>query len=483
MSETPPDPPVLSASPRPAPAPKAAGRPADWGGKALIVCFLAVLMAIPGLFVFALVNDRTSRAEHVVQEVADLQGGAQQLTGPLLVVPYSLPPARDDDSPRGGLYVISPETGGADVGVTTEVRHRGLFQVPVYQASARVTAHFGPLPSQLNLPPEAVVDWAGAQIVMGFSDLRGARADIAGRLEGPAPAPLTFAPSSLSLGNPNGPRPSRSGPDRGFGLVSAPATALVQGRRGGDFAATVSFTGAQRISVLPFAKSTGVRIHGDWNSPSFDGGFLPRARTVTARGFSADWSTPFIARGLADHGPAEALSLAPMGERDVGVTLMRASDAYQSVTRALKYGVMFVGLVFLTFFVFEALSGKRLHPAQYVLIGLAQMIFYLLLLSLSEWIGFDLGFAVSAVATVGLIGLYAGWAFRSRRYQIQALVIFAAVYGLIYLLMRLEDFAMLAGSLASFLGLSAAMWLTRNLDWYEGRENPPKVPTPGPPAA
>jgi inner membrane protein len=139
---------------------------------------------------------------------------------------------------------------------------------------------------------------------------------------------------------------------------------------------------------------------------------------------------------------------------------------------------MFIGLVFLTFFVFEALSGSRLHPAQYVLIGLAQMVFYLLLLSLSEYIGFDAGFAIAAVATVLLIGLYAGAAFKATRYRIQALVVFSTVYGLIYLLMRLEDFALLAGSIAAFVGLTAGMWLTRNIEWYGGRADttPPAPP-------
>jgi inner membrane protein len=137
---------------------------------------------------------------------------------------------------------------------------------------------------------------------------------------------------------------------------------------------------------------------------------------------------------------------------------------------------MFVGLVFLTFFVFEALSGKRLHPAQYLMIGVAQMVFYLLLLSLSEYIGFDGAFAVAASATVLLMGLYAGAAFRSRARGVQALAVFSVVYGLIYLLMRLEDFALLAGALASFLGLAGAMYLTRNLDWYGGKaEAKPKV--------
>jgi inner membrane protein len=140
--------------------------------------------------------------------------------------------------------------------------------------------------------------------------------------------------------------------------------------------------------------------------------------------------------------------------------------------------------VFLTFFVFEALSGRRLHPAQYLMIGFAQMVFYLLLLSLSEYVGFDWAFAGAAVATVGLIGLYAGAAFRSRVYQVQALLIFSVVYGLIYLLMRLDDFALLAGSIASFVGLSLAMYLTRNIDWYGGKaEAPTPEPTPAPAGA
>ena len=119
-----------------------------------------------------------------------------------------------------------------------------------------------------------------------------------------------------------------------------------------------------------------MKIAGDWPAPSFDGGFLPDpAPQLGAHGFAASWNVPFIARGLSDHGATDALSLDQLGAKDLGVSLVPGSDPYQTVTRALKYAVMFVGLVFLTFFVFEALSGRRLHPAQYVLIGLAQMVF------------------------------------------------------------------------------------------------------------
>jgi len=151
-------------------------------------------------------------------------------------------------------------------------------------------------------------------------------------------------------------------------------------------------------------------------------------------------------------------------------------NPYDNVNRALKYAVMFVGLVFLSFFVFEALSGQRLHPAQYLMIGLAQMVFYLLLLSLAEYVGFDWGFLAAGGATVLLIGIYAGAVFKSRAYGARALVVFTLVYALSYLLMRLEDFALLAGSLASFIGLAAAMYLTRNIDWYGKRPPAPAAP-------
>ncbi|HEY1752930.1 MAG TPA: cell envelope integrity protein CreD, partial [Caulobacteraceae bacterium] len=349
-------------------------------------------------------------------------------------------------------------------------------------------ARFGPPPKTLNLPPGSSVDWSRALVVVGFSDLRGAKSDVAGSFTGPAgKSELTFAPASgLALGSPGGGAPAPNGaamaamraagqaPSSDYGLVAAPAAAVLASPSGGDFAMALTFTGAQRLSVLPFAKSTQVRISGDWPAPSFDGGFLPDHPQLGAHGFAADWTVPFIGRGLSEAGESGNLSLNALGAKDLGVSFVPANNPYQNVQRALKYAVMFVGLVFLTFFVFESLSGRRLHAAQYVLIGLAQMVFYLLLLSLAEYVGFDLAFAGAATATVGLIGLYAGAAFRSRTTGALALGIFTLLYGLIYLLMRLQDFALLAGSLASFAGLAAAMFLTRNLDWYGGKaEKPP----------
>lgn len=159
-------------------------------------------------------------------------------------------------------------------------------------------------------------------------------------------------------------------------------------------------------------------------------------------------------------------------------------DSYRSVTRSLKYVLLFLGLVFLTYFVFEATTGKRVHPAQYVLVGTAQLIFYLLLLSLSEKIGFDSAFLLAGSATVALLATNAGWIFRSRLQGTRALTTFSLLYTLIYLLLRLEEDALLIGAIASFLAVAAVMFFTRRIDWYSflagfnGPDLPPLVPSP-----
>jgi len=465
------------------PLAKPAARSADWGAKAILVLVLAVLMAIPGVFVFTLVLDRQHRAETVTQQVSALQGGPQQLLGPMLIAPYVAPrpPANDASGvprpqpPETGWYVVSPDEGSANVTLKASSLHRSIFNVPVYEAQADIDARFSPPPQGVNLPAGSSVNWQAARLVVGFSDLRGAKSDVTGMFTDPGgKTPIVFSPTTgLSLGSPGQVAPDSGAPKPtvNYGLVEAPGAAVVASK-GGTLHVSLRFTGAERLSVMPFAKSTLVKIAGDWPAPSFDGGFLPEARQLGDHGFAASWSVPFIARGLSDHGSTDALSLDQLSAKDLGVSLVAASDPYQTVTRALKYAVMFVGLVFLTFFVFEALSGQRVHAAQYLLVGLAQMAFYLLLLSLSEYLGFDGAFAIAATATVLLMGLYAGAAFRSRGRGAQALAVFSVVYGLIYLLMRLEDFALLAGSVASFLGLAGAMYLTRNLDWYGGKAAP-----------
>ena len=231
-----------------------------------------------------------------------------------------------------------------------------------------------------------------------------------------------------------------------------------------NVSANLHFTGAQRFAVLAYGKSTHITAAGNWPNPGFDGSFLPVTRTISARGFSGEWSVPYIARGV----PAEGVDTVVGGldHTALGVSFVELADPYQSVSRSLKYVLLFIGLLFLTYFVFEATTGKRVHPAQYILVGMAHMIFYLLLLSLAERIGFDWGFLVAGGATVMLLSANAQWIFVSRVQGLRALLVFGLLYFFIYLLLRLDENALLVGAVASFLAVAAVMYFTRNLDWY-----------------
>jgi inner membrane protein len=216
--------------------------------------------------------------------------------------------------------------------------------------------------------------------------------------------------------------------------------------------------------VLSYGKTTRLSVQGDWPNPGFDGGFLPVRRTVNGSGFTAEWSVPFIARGVRAEGSLDAI--AGLETTGLGTSFIEVADPYQSVSRSLKYVLLFVGLLFLCYFVFEVATGKRVHPAQYILVGIAQIIFYLLLLSLAERIGFDWGFLVAGTSTVALLSANAGWVFSSRVQGMRALATFALLYTLIYLLLRAEDNALLVGAITSFLAVAATMYLTRGIDWY-----------------
>lgn len=438
------------------------------GLKLLLVCLLALLMSIPALFVFALLSDRTHRAEQVTREVGDLSGGPQTFLGPVLAVPYRIPPepaaaGKAAEAAINDVLIVFPVEGSATANVDSEVRQRSLFKVPVYSADLTFNARFDLAGAASYAPQRAVLDWSRAELVVGASDARGAKADVVVSVDGQrllaAPA-VNLGAAAISAP----PEPGEPRADSGGLVFFGVPAAMARPEAKFDATASLKFTGAQRLAVLAFAKTTRFEATSDWADPSFDGGFLPTTRTITDKGFTAGWSVPFIARGVAAGGGSQ--TIARLGQTALGVTFVEPANPYQSVARSLKYALMFVGLVFLAYFLFETMAKRRVHPAQYLLIGLAQIIFYLLLLSIAERIGFDGAFAISAGATVALISAYAGWVFESRRQGLIALVSFTLLYGLIYVLMRLEDFALLIGALTSFAAIAAVMYFTRRIDWY-----------------
>jgi inner membrane protein len=433
-------------------------RSRSMGMKLIVVCGLALLMTIPAFFVEGLVDDRTNRAADVIKEISGHVGGQQSFLGPTLAIPYNIPPQSQNDFAKHGVYLVFPARASAVVKTTTEERHRSLFKVPVFQADLKFDAEFDLTGVPAAAPPGAVLDWSRAEIVVGVSDARGALADALLTTDGKT---VTLVPAqvstNLTFGGEQNQQPRLT-------LFGAKADAIAKPNTQFNVTASLRFSGAQRVAVLAYGKTTHLAMQGDWASPGFDGGFLPINRTISSNGFSAEWSVPFIARGVRAEGQSD--SITGLEATALGVSFIEVADPYQSVNRSLKYVALFLGLIFLSYFVFEVTTGKRVHPAQYVLVGIAQIIFYLLLLSLAERIGFDFGFLLAGAATVILLSVNAGWVFASRVQGARALAIFTLLYVLIYLLLRLEDNALLVGAIASFLAITAAMYFTRKIDWY-----------------
>lgn len=427
------------------------------GVKLIVVCFLALLMMIPTFLVESLVQDRQSRQADVVSEIGQTVGGQQTFLGPILAIPYTIPAVSPAQAPEHGNYLVFPAQASATVKTTTEERRRSLFRVPVFRADLKLDSTFdlAGVPAAL---PNGSLDWSRAEILVGVSDPRGAQADAILTAAG---GTFTLTPAESAQNMLLGTQPNSQ---VHLALLGSRVPNLAAPNAKFSVSSTLHFSGAQRIAMLAWGKTTHVTEAGDWPDPGFDGGFLPVRRTVTPSGFTGQWSIPFIARGVRAEGPAD--SVTGLDATAMGVSFIEVANPYQSVIRALKYIPLFLGLVFLSYFLFEVTTGKRVHPAQYILVGIAQIIFYLLLLSFAERIGFDFGFLIAGLASVGLLSANVGWIFASRRQSFRALAIFGLLYGLIYLLLRLEDNALLVGALASFAAVAAAMYLTRNLDWY-----------------
>lgn len=446
--------------------------PRSIGVKLIVVSALAVSMTVPGLFVGSLVEERTQRAAEVIRQISGYSGGPQTFLGPTLVVPYS-------DLPRSGagsrgFYVVFPATGTAVLKTATEERRRSLFKVPVFRADLMFDATFDLSGTPSALPSGMELDWDHAEIVVGVSDMRGALEDAA----------LTVNGKTMILGPAQTPATLSSGGERSGPLKLTFLGSRIDGiQPNAKFQVTsaLRFSGARRVAVLSYAKKTQVSAEGDWPNPGFDGGFLPNRHAITGNGYTAQWSIPFIARGVRAEGPLD--SIAGLEGTELGTSFVEVADPYQSVNRCLKYVLLFVGLIFLSYFALEVVTGKRIHPAQYILVGVVQIIFYLMLLSFSERIGFDMAFCLAGASTVALLSINAGWVFSSRVQGFRALITFSLLYVVIFLLLRAEDYALLIGATASFLAVATAMYLTRRIDWYSpasaadgpGKQTPPAI--------
>jgi inner membrane protein len=424
------------------------------GLKLLLIALLTVAMAIPLFAINLTLSEREGRAFEVATDVANGWGGQQIVAGPIVLVPYTqtdtqIVDGRSVELQSRHMTAIMPGKLRLDATADASERHRGIFDVPVYRSDVSFRAEFGKAELAAAIPSGATPLWNEAVVTTLVSDPRGLADNVTLTANGRT---IDFEPGA---GIENGSLP---GIHASLGVAEPPERLVLHAR--------FALRGVKELSFVPLGRSTTSRLASDWQSPSFFGAFLPGEHHEDAKGFHADWSVPYLARGFAQNFVATDASLTKIQESNFGVRFYKPVDFYQLVERSLKYAVLFVGLGLLTFFVAELVAGRRLHAVQYVLVGAAQVLFYLLLLSFAEHTGFLLAYALAAAATVILTALYARSAFASTLRAAVLGAVMAALYALLYVILNSEDDALLIGSLLLFAALGATMFVTRKTDWY-----------------
>ncbi len=441
------------------------------GLKLILIGGLAFLLWIPAMLVYGLVFERSSRASEVENEIYQLVGGRQTISGPVIIVPGAIDTGKTNDDGEtitiSRYFVFTPKDLAIDAAVRATQRNRSIYDATVYDSDIVMSGRFAALtPPQTSNEIKAIY-WDQAVLAMKFDSnaaLKGMR-DTPLLQIGGATRETVFEPGiNLSVTGQSGGEHTLRAPG-----ISTPFP-IGDPQAGFSFRLELPMSGGGALYFAPVGEETSVAMRADWPDPSFQGAYLPDARTINAEGFTADWRIPYLARNLPRSFVADGGLETLDAGNTFGVEFIDATSPYQSVNRALKYALLFLGVVFMTFFLFEATTGARAHPAQYILLGLAQVIFYLLVLSFSEHVGFEKAFTGAAAATVTLSGIYAATVFRSFWRGIIALIAFSGAYGLIYLLMKSEDYALMIGSVTAFGAIAFTMYVTRSLDWYGGRD-------------
>jgi inner membrane protein len=432
----------------------------DFTKRAIFLGLLTLLLLVPLGMIDDLIYERAARKDQVAAEITAQWGGAQTITGPILVVPYKYFDAKSADSQNGlktGQLYFLPEKLDIDAKLKTEKRARSIYEVLVYGGAVQLRGRFAPLDAtRWDIAPENIA-WQDAKLLIGLTDMAAIR-DLAVSVGG---AKYT-AEAGLQ--------------DReGLGarvlvhLALNPATAA----QPHDFAIDLAFKGSGSIAFILLGDATRITLAADWPHPGFIGATLPESREIGGKDFKAVWSLGYLARAFPRSWRSGELSFDTLWRQSIGVELVEPGNVHQQTDRIVKYGVLVIALTFATIFVNGLMTSRRVHPVQYLLVGASICLFYLLLLSLAEQFTFGTSYLVASLADIGLVGWYA-WRTMSHRLGYLTAAILGLVHLYMYVLLQMEDYTLLSGTLALFAALLATMAATRNIDWYRmGRASAP----------
>jgi inner membrane protein len=458
---------------------KTAWQKSKWIVKGCIIGFLALLMMIPMLYVKSLIFEREERQQEAAREITSKWAGQQNVIGPVIGVPFWREVYGDTGSKKKmekhTAYFL-PEKLTVDAVVNPKEKSRGIFKVMLYQAKATLSGSFGQLPfDKLNIAPDLII-WNEAFVMLNIADNRGLNDQLN----------LQWKDSLIEL------TPAAGDTENGM-------RALLKSAKTGDlagisFSTTIDLNGSGELFFTPVGKTTTVNIRSSWQHPSFAGNMLPQNTEVSDSGFIASWKSMAHKRNFpqqwvdnawrldhffpvpsaaysprADGSIREVTSNAPasvsIGGAAFGVDLYIPVNGYQKTLRTIKYALLCILLTFAAFFLIETTHKKSVHPFQYGLVGLALILFYTLLLSFSEYTGFNTAYLIASVATIGLIAWFVKSILQSGRATSVLSVVLVLVYAYVFSLLQLQDYSLLLGSTGLFLTLAVVMYFSKKLQW------------------
>ena len=418
-----------------------------------IVAALTMLLLIPAMFVQSLISERSSRRDSATLEVSESWGGAQTLVGPVLSIPFK---EFSKDEKGTVSYSIRyahflPNTLLIKGSLKPEIRYRGIYEVALYSSQFTVEGQFSsPDLNKLRISPDDVL-WSDAFITFGITDLKGVR-------------------DTINLLWNNSRYPSEPGV-LSDDILAAGVTfkpRIEKSQVSYSFSFPLALNGSSEVRFVPMGEVTEVVLDSPWGNPSFVGSFLPHTRNISVDNFEAEWKVLNLNRNFPQAWIGNRYKVI---ESSFGTSLYLPVDQYQKTERSVKYALLFIALTFVSFFLSEIIAKTAFHPIQYTLVGFALILFYVLLLSFSEHIGFNLAYLIASLGIVLLVTAYALWISAKKEIAFVIFLVLLALYVFLFVTLQLQDYALLLGSIGLFVVLFIVMYLTRKIDWFSiGRE-------------
>lgn len=424
--------------------------------KIVAILVLIIFLIIPINMVNKLVYERMSLSNEVVREIANSYAKDQQITGPILVVPYNKTTYDSQDKkyyPRKGALYFFPEELNVVGTLDVEKRNRGIYEARVYNSKNKLTGSFE-IPKNYGISDDLEnYQFLQPYIAIGISDTRGIGNQ----------STIIFDNNALEI------KPGTEGSKIGSGIHGK--INLTEAKQSGIFPFEIQFDlkGTSTFGLIPVGKETNVKLESKWPHPSFTGNFLPTTRSISKNGFSANWQTNFFASDIEGKFQQCLASNTchSFNNTEFKVSLVEPVDHYSKTNRAIKYGILFIGITFFGFFIFEITRKLAIHPIQYSFVGMSLAIFFLLLLSLSEYIGFTLAYLCSAIACISIISFYITGVVENKKQAFTFTGLLTLTYIMLYVLLNAEEYSLIMGSILVFIILSITMVATRRLDWYK----------------